>query len=75
MVKHQLRVYYGLRGLIGKALAHAIKLDMLSLERQGGPGFDSDNGIRGAVVWGDSEEGREYWQERHETWPVYGEGW
>lgn len=67
MIRTQLRVYYGLRGLIGNALKHAIKLDMLSLERQGG----SDNpwGIAGSIYYADSPEGGDYWRVRNDAYP------
>lgn len=67
MIRLQLRVYYGLRGLTGKALKHAIKRDMRSLKRQGGE--DNDYGISGSVYYSNTVEGRVYWRDRNDAWP------
>lgn len=66
MIRTQLRVYYGLRGLIGNALKHAIKRDMRSIARQGGDG-DNRYGIAGAVYYGDTFEGDDYWRSRNDA--------
>lgn len=68
MVKRQLRVYYGLRGLIGKALAHAVKRDMCSVQKHNaGCTYWRSNksGLIGAIIFSRTEEGREYWVARN----------
>lgn len=67
LIRLQLRVYYGLRGLTGKALKHAIKQDMRSIKLQGGE--DNQYGIAGAIYYGDTLEGFRYWRDRNEAWP------
>lgn len=70
MVKRQLRVYYGLRGLIGKPLDHAVKRDMRSLASHNDGslrGYWRRNtyGIGGCLLFDQSSEGRGYWLERN----------
>ena len=68
MVKTQLRVYYGLRGLRGKALDHAVKRDMVALEKHN-PGMSywrrNSMGLPGALLFSCSEEGARYWIARN----------
>lgn len=67
MIRTQLRVYYGLRGLRGKGMKQAVKRDVCSLTRQGGN--DNKYGIAGALFYRDSEEGSDYWRDRNDCYP------
>lgn len=68
MIRTQLRVYYGLRGLIGNALKHAIKRDMRSLARQSDGCVSRAFGISGTVYYAHTEEGESYWRPRNDTY-------
>lgn len=70
MIRLQLRVYYGLRGLTGKALKHAIKRDMVAIGREAlmSSWASDESGILAAMNWKNSQDGHGYWAERH--WPL-----